>query len=61
MNGCELCEADSCILDFGKPCCAARYIARMKTLEQRRGWLERMRKRKDREFMGQVEERLREM
>lgn len=61
MNGCELCEVDSCVLDFDKPCCVASYIARLKSLEQRRGWLDRFKKRKDREFMDQVEDRLRKL
>lgn len=57
-QACALCDADACLLDFGKPCCTARYIARLKSLEQRRGWLDRFRRRKDAAFMAQVEARL---
>lgn len=61
MTPCELCAADSCILDFGRPCCVARFIARLPLLEMRRGWLERLRRKKDGEFMERVEDRLREI
>lgn len=61
MTPCVLCQADSCVLDFTLPCCVARYIARLHLLEQRQGWLARFRRRKDAEFMGQVEERLRQI
>lgn len=61
MDPCNLCSADACVLDFGKPCCVARYIARLKSLEQRQGWLARFRRRKDAAFMVQVEQRLGEL
>jgi hypothetical protein len=52
---------DSCLLDFNQPCCAARYIARLRRADLRRGWLERLRARKEVEFMQQVEARLLEI
>lgn len=58
MDTSNLCSADACVLDFGKPCCVARYIARLKTLEQRQGWMARFWRRKDAAFMSQVEARL---
>lgn len=61
QNECELCRTDACLLDFSLPCCVARYIARLKSLEQRRGWLDRLRSRKNAEFMTQVEQLLAEI
>lgn len=58
---CPLCEQDSGLLDFGLACCTARYIARLKTLEQRRGWLDRIRQRKGAAFAAETGERLREI
>lgn len=55
---CALCVAHSCVLDFALPCCTARYIASLKTLEQRRGWLDRIAARRDAEFIARVQAQL---
>lgn len=61
MTPCELCAADAGVLDFGRPCCVARYIAKLPALDVRRGWMERLRVKNSVEFMERVEERLREI
>jgi hypothetical protein len=60
-NECTLCAQDACLLDFARPCCTARYVARLKSLEQRRGWLDRIRQRKGAAFAVETGERLREI
>lgn len=61
MTPCELCAADLGVLDFGRPCCVARFVASVPLLEMRREWLERLGRRNEEEFMSWVEERLREI
>ena len=55
---CELCETDSSVLNWGLPCCVARYISKLKTLEQRRAWIVRIQHGMGSEFTDKVKDRL---